>query len=102
MTTACGPLGGAPRRLAVTGRTRAGGAAAGAAFCAATGLKTRPAPRTSAAVRPSPIVCLSAMWLTPRCIVACFRLHGSLLVRDRRQRSIVLNRAAWLEELSLG
>src|SRR5687767_11454113 len=73
MTTAWGPVGGAPRKFAVTGRMRAGGAAEGAAFCAATGLKTRPAPRIRAVVRPSPIVCLTAMFLSPRCIVGCFR-----------------------------
>src|SRR5687768_13289094 len=59
---------------------RAGVAAAGAAFCAATGLKTRPAPRTRAAIRASPIVCLTAMLLSPQCIVECFRLLQGLRV----------------------
>src|SRR5688500_8139419 len=86
MTTACGPVGGAPRRLAVTGRMRAGVAAAGAAFCAATELKTRPAPRTRAAVRPSPIVCLTAMLLSPRCVVAYFRLLQGLRLGVRASR----------------
>src|SRR5688572_19184329 len=45
--------------------------AVGAAFCAATGPTTRAVPRTRAAVRPSPLICLIAMLLSPRYMVEC-------------------------------
>src|SRR5688500_4539376 len=77
MTTACGPVGGAPRRFAVTGRMRAVASAAGAAFCAAAEPTTVLAPTTSPAASVSPLMCLTAMLLSPR-YVGEWDLTGSL------------------------
>src|SRR5688572_30284395 len=76
MTTACGPVGGLPRKLAVTGRMRAVASGAGVGFCAATGPKTKPVPMTRAAAIVSPLICLTAILLSPRNMIESFLLQG--------------------------
>src|SRR5688500_10165641 len=93
MTTACGPVGGLPRRLAVTGLRRAVASAAGA-FCAATGPTTRPKPRTRPAASASPLMCLTDMLLSPRYMVEYSLLqalrvgvHGARPLTEQRTKT---------------
>src|SRR5688572_5285856 len=55
---------------------RAAAPAGGVAFCAAAGSKTRPAPRTRPAASANPLICLTAMLLSPRYMVESFLFEG--------------------------